>query len=414
MEPGIYSPDPQPAGQRPHVPPRQAKPLSRKSKIALTVFASILALLVVRGGWVLAVGLAGVVLVPTGFWQLLSGRSWIPAVFRSRRTHGRKAGAVVALAGVAMAGFTNLLMDPTDTGREAAAEPSVSATPTLTPSPTPEPTPEPTPTPSPSPSPEPSPTPSPSTLSGSALAVLGTLEVKGRAPKTGYDRAQFGQRWADVDRNGCDTRNDILARDLTEKTFKPGTRDCVVLTGTLADPFTATLIPFVRGETTSNDVQIDHVVALSDAWQKGAQQLSLETRTAFANDPLNLLAVDGPTNQQKGDGDAATWLPPNKSFRCDYVARQVAVKAKYQLWVTVAESDAIIRVLTDCMDQTVPGDDDATVAPSVTVTTASPNPPTSTTRTATPSAPPVPTPSTWASPATPSTSTATALTAGET
>ena len=187
-----------------------------------------------------------------------------------------------------------------------------------------------------------------------ALEVLGTLPIKGRAPKTGYDRALFGQAWADVDRNGCDTRNDILDRDLTAKTFKPGTRDCLVLTGILADPYTATTIDFVRGSATSSAVQIDHVVALNDAWQKGAQQLSVEERTSLANDPLNLLAVDGPTNQQKGAGDAATWLPPNKSYRCDYVARQISVKATYKLWVTQAEHDAMAKVLDTCSTIEVP------------------------------------------------------------
>ncbi|MGO2539970.1 MAG: GmrSD restriction endonuclease domain-containing protein [Specibacter sp.] len=187
-----------------------------------------------------------------------------------------------------------------------------------------------------------------------ALEVLETLAVKGRAPKTGYDRAEFGQAWADVDRNGCDTRNDMLGRDLTAKAFKPGTRDCLVLTGILADPYTATTIDFVRGSATSSAVQIDHVVALNDAWQKGAQQLTVAQRTAFANDPLNLLAVDGPSNQSKGAGDAATWLPPNKGYRCDYVARQISVKATYTLWVTQAEHDAMARVLENCADVAVP------------------------------------------------------------
>lgn len=201
-----------------------------------------------------------------------------------------------------------------------------------------------------------------------ALDVLATLPIKGRAPKTGYSRAEFGQAWADVDRNGCDTRNDILDRDLTAKTFKPGTRDCLVLTGVLADPYTASTIDFVRGPNSAK-VQIDHVVALNDAWQKGAQQLSVERRTAFANDPLNLLAVDGPANQQKGAGDAATWLPPNKAYRCDYVARQISVKATYSLWITQAEHDAMARVLGDCSgtkvptNQTAPAEEPAAVPP---------------------------------------------------
>lgn len=190
----------------------------------------------------------------------------------------------------------------------------------------------------------------------SALDVLTSLPVKGRSPKTGYNREQFGQRWADVDRNGCDTRNDVLARDLEVATFKPGTRDCVVLTGTLHDPYTGKDIQFQRGERSSNEVQIDHVVALSDAWQKGAQQLSIDRRTQFANDPLNLLAVDGRSNQQKGDGDAATWLPANHAFRCEYVARQIAVKHKYQLWVTRAERDAMERILTQCPEQQTPNE----------------------------------------------------------
>ncbi len=190
---------------------------------------------------------------------------------------------------------------------------------------------------------------------GDAATALAALEVKGRAPKTGYDRDEFGQRWRDVDRNGCDQRNDVLARDLVGETFREGS-DCVVVSGRLADPFTGTEIAFVRGQDTSDDVQIDHVVALSDAWQKGAQQLDADTRELVGNDPLNLLAVDGPSNQSKGDGDAATWLPPNRAFRCDYVARQVAVKAKYGLWVTAAEGDAIARVLADCPGQPLPQD----------------------------------------------------------
>ncbi|WP_297009377.1 HNH endonuclease family protein, partial [uncultured Corynebacterium sp.] len=172
-----------------------------------------------------------------------------------------------------------------------------------------------------------------------ALATLDTLAVKGRAPKTGYDRALFGQAWADVDRNGCDTRNDILARDLTDVVFKKGS--CRVLSGILDDPYTGRTINFVRGQDTSTAVQIDHLVALSDAWQKGAQQLSPERREQLANDPANLLAVDGPANMQKRDGDAATWLPANKSFRCTYVSKQIDVKAAYALWVTQAEKDAM-------------------------------------------------------------------------
>ncbi|MGN7201430.1 HNH endonuclease family protein [Arthrobacter sp. SAFR-044] len=181
-----------------------------------------------------------------------------------------------------------------------------------------------------------------------ALKQLDGIPVKGRAPKTGYTRDEFGPAWSDTDHNGCDTRNDVLARDLTDETFKPGTHNCVVTTGSLADKYTGTTIRFIRGQDTSNAVQIDHVVPLSDAWQKGAQQLSAGQREELANDPLNLMATDGPTNSAKGDKDAATWLPPNRAFRCEYVARQTAVKAKYSLWVTQAEHDAIIGVLKAC------------------------------------------------------------------
>jgi hypothetical protein len=191
---------------------------------------------------------------------------------------------------------------------------------------------------------------------GDAATALATLPVKGRAPRTGYDRDQFGQSWRDIDRNGCDQRNDVLARDLVEVAFRPGTESCVVETGSLADPYTGETVPFQRGQDTSDDVQIDHVVALSNAWQTGAQQLDPAVRERFANDPLNLMATEGAVNQSKGDGDAATWLPPARGFRCAYVARQVAVKAKYQLWVTAAERDAIARVLGDCPGQELPPD----------------------------------------------------------
>ena len=187
-----------------------------------------------------------------------------------------------------------------------------------------------------------------------ASSVLSTLPVKGRAAKTGYTRAQFGQTWADVDRNGCDTRNDMLKRDLTEIVFKIKTRNCVVESGVLLDRYSGETINFVRGNVTSMEVQIDHVVALSNAWQTGAFKLSVVQRTALANDPLNLFAVKGRLNSQKGDGDAATWLPPLKSFRCAYVAQQIAVKAKYSLWVTPPEKDAMVRILTACPKQVLP------------------------------------------------------------
>ena len=178
--------------------------------------------------------------------------------------------------------------------------------------------------------------------------VLESLAVKGRAPKTGYTRAQFGQTWADVNRNGCDTRNDILQRDLTNLSFRAGTRECVVESGKLIDPYSGITINFIKGVKSSMEVQIDHVVALSNAWQTGAFKLTIEKRTQFANDPDNLLAVQGRLNSQKGDGDAATWLPPLKSYRCTYVTKQIAVKAKYGLWVTAPEKAAMKSILAKC------------------------------------------------------------------
>lgn len=183
-----------------------------------------------------------------------------------------------------------------------------------------------------------------------ALSELNTLAVKGRAPKTGYARAQFGPEVSghDYDKNGCVTRDDILKRDLTSIRTGDG---CKVTHGTLKDPYTNETIKFIRtGQPggNSNAVQIDHLIALSDAWQKGAQQWTKAKRTQFMHDPANLLAVKGSANASKGDGDAATWLPPHKSYRCMYVSKQVTVKKKYGVWVTSAEKTAIANLLKGC------------------------------------------------------------------
>ena len=184
--------------------------------------------------------------------------------------------------------------------------------------------------------------------------VLAEIPIKGRAPKTDYSRIQFGDGWEIV--GGCDMRNRILTRDLRDVFYIHSTdiMVCKVMSGVLDDPYTGTTIDFLRGPETSDHIQIDHVVALSDAWQKGAQALSPDQRLAFANDPLELLAVDGAANQQKADSDAASWLPANKSYRCSYVARQIAVKKKYSLWVTRSEYDAMAQVLKTCPDQKIP------------------------------------------------------------
>jgi hypothetical protein len=185
--------------------------------------------------------------------------------------------------------------------------------------------------------------------SSPAIDGLAKLSIKGRAPKTDYSRAQFGDGWLST--GGCDTRNIILNRDLTQVQVDDS---CNVISGVLNDPYTGKTIQFSRGASTSSAIQIDHVVALSDAWQTGAQLLPKTERVKLANDPLELLAVDGPANLQKLDSDAASWLPSNKPFRCQYVARQIAVKLKYNLWLTTAEHDAIQKVLLDCPDQTLP------------------------------------------------------------
>ncbi len=183
-----------------------------------------------------------------------------------------------------------------------------------------------------------------------AADALDGLTIKGRASKTGYERAMFMDDWREE--GACDKRNIILQRDLRETVIDED--ECTVLSGVLFDPYTMTNINFTRGLGTSDDVQIDHIVSLSDSWQKGAQQLTYKKRNDFANDSLNLLAVDGPANIQKSGGDAATWLPPNKIYRCAFIARQIAVKLKYDLWVTKAENDAMIRVLNNCPKQVLP------------------------------------------------------------
>ena len=183
-----------------------------------------------------------------------------------------------------------------------------------------------------------------------AAAIIETLAVKGRAAKTGYDRSSFSH-WRDPDRNGCDARNDILRRDLTNLVIKSDSNGCKVLGGVLADPYSGKNIEFVFGASL---IDIDHVVALSNAWQTGAFQFSNEIRMQFANDPLNLLAVSASLNRQKGDGDAATWLPPTRAYRCQYVARQIAVKKKYGLWLTKPEKAAMSALLAKCPKEEIP------------------------------------------------------------
>ena len=241
-------------------------------------------------------------------------------------------------------GDPDLTAPPVSTVEPTTSPPAV-AEPTTPPAPS-------TPPPSPSETVEPSPTET-DDVSGDPIAydAIALLTVSGRAPMTDYDRDLFAYRRIDHDRNGCDVRNDVLRRDLAEFAIRPGTNGCLVETGVLADPYTGEDIDFVRGVGTSSQVQIDHVVALANAWVMGAQQWDEETMHRFGNDPLNLLAVDGPANQQKGAGDTATWLPSNRAFRCEYVARQVSVKVAYELRVTAAEKAEMERILAECPNE---------------------------------------------------------------
>ncbi|HWV48948.1 MAG TPA: HNH endonuclease family protein, partial [Microbacterium sp.] len=197
----------------------------------------------------------------------------------------------------------------------------------------------------------PAPTASASEPGGSAAEALGILAgleaVSGYAP-TDYDRDLFGQRWADVDRNGCDTRNDILGRDLLNPVFKAGTGDCKVLAGDLIDPYDGTATAFVSGQNTSVLVQVDHVVALGWAWEHGAWAWSDEQRTAFANDPDNLVAASQHTNQSKSASGPADWLPPEPALRCVYVEQWVGVLGAYALGIDERDRHAARAVLETC------------------------------------------------------------------
>lgn len=186
-----------------------------------------------------------------------------------------------------------------------------------------------------------------------AKDTLLELEVRNSQEKDipPYDRHRFGERWADTDRNGCDTRNDVLARDLARVRVKEGTNSCVVISGTLADPYTGRVTEFRRGPHTSELVQIDHVVALADAWRSGAWSWDDKTRLRFANDPQNLRAVDGKTNEDKGASAADAWMPPNVRFHCEYALTQIRVKHEWQMSVTPEEQQALAEALLTCPDE---------------------------------------------------------------
>ena len=348
--PHEWTPDPRwptvPAGQRLQ---GEGSPRSRERTVGIFILAVIggfgllltlvAAITVGFGGGLVFLGLAVFVM---GFGAVLIGRRWW-ALIPSRR-----AGAGLLVAGLATLIVGASLVSPAASTKEGDAQSAAAVTATSTTS---------------------SITSTAAALTASqidaliataapqtALATLGTLTVKDASTPAGYDRDQFGPAWTDVDMNGCDTRNDILARDLTNIQVQPGTNNCVVLSGQLDDPYTAATLTFAQDQANSGTVDIDHVVALADAWGTGAQAWDAPSRQKFANDPFDLLAVDGPTNAAKSEANAATWLPPDTAYRCQYVARQIAVKAKYQLGVTNTERTATAGVLSSCPTQTLPVD----------------------------------------------------------
>lgn len=180
-----------------------------------------------------------------------------------------------------------------------------------------------------------------------AAVKLRELRIRPRKEAGDYDRSYFGEPWADVDNNGCDTRNDVLARDLEQVNYRKGSR-CVVASGVLHDPYVGETIQYQRGPDTSPLVQIDHVVALGDAWRSGAYQWTPAQRQEFANDPNNLMAVQGQANQDKESSRADQWMPPREEFWCEYVTRQINVKHDWDLSVAPQERDAMIRALSTC------------------------------------------------------------------
>ncbi|MGW4567871.1 HNH endonuclease family protein [Streptomyces sp. NPDC004561] len=180
-----------------------------------------------------------------------------------------------------------------------------------------------------------------------ARSLIQKVATKGRGPKTGYARDRFGYAWMDsapggipFSHNGCDSRNDLLKRDGEKVRFRAGS-GCIVASMTLHDPYTGKSILWTKSHATM--VQIDHVMPLSYDWQMGASHWPEGKREDIANDPLNLIPVDGPTNGAKSDSGPATWLPPSKQIRCSYVVRFAQVSLKYDLPVTAADKQMMLK-----------------------------------------------------------------------
>jgi hypothetical protein len=192
------------------------------------------------------------------------------------------------------------------------------------------------------------------TVQPGADVLAGIAVLPQRSRRYDYRRAAFGDAWDDSNdapggHNGCDTRDDILNRDLVDKTYVSIKR-CpeAVATGTLHDPYTNTTLVFQRGAQIGESVQIDHIVPLSYAWDMGAYDWPAAERLRFANDPANLLAVEGQANQDKGDSPPALWMPPNKAFGCQYAIQFIAVLRGYQLPVDQASTDVLRQAAATC------------------------------------------------------------------
>jgi hypothetical protein len=180
---------------------------------------------------------------------------------------------------------------------------------------------------------------------GSSSAGTGTagLVVAAESHAGSYARKEFGQRWKDIDRNGCGQRDDVLARDLRD-TRRQGR--CVVVAGTLTDPYTGVRVSFVKAR--AEQVQIDHVVALAEAWRSGAWAWTLQRREAFANDLAVLQASAGPVNQAKSDHDPGTWRPSDPARACTWARQVVRIKIRWGLSADRQEADALAAILTAC------------------------------------------------------------------
>ncbi|MCW2682830.1 MAG: hypothetical protein JWP33_743 [Blastococcus sp.] len=186
-----------------------------------------------------------------------------------------------------------------------------------------------------------------------ASAALAGLPVAGKTSLDGYERGcgadegcVFGPAWADVDRNGCDQRNDVLRRDLAGIEVREGTQDCVVVAGVLDDPYTGEIVPFAKAD--AGLVPIDHVVPLAAAWVQGAAAWPAEQRQAFANDLNNLMATTRSENSAKGDSTADEWVPSDPEYGCSYATVVITVKDRYALAVSPAEEKALESLLATC------------------------------------------------------------------